>query len=120
MLVRVVYAGGVLVLLKRKGLSMKHVDENISNRALRLDGEEFHHCSFQTCTLEIAGTADLVLEKCTFTDCQWVFVEAAATTLAIMAKLHAGMILDGDRLIEQVFDSIRQGSGFGTPYRPVS
>lgn len=99
---------------------MKHVDENITNRAMRLDGEQFQHCSFHTCTLEIAGTTELVLEDCSFTDCQWVFVEAAATTIAIMARLHAGMIPDGNTLIEQVFASIRQGSGFGTPYRPVS
>ncbi len=109
-----------MVLLKRKGMSMKHIDEHITSRAVRLDGEEFRHCSFQSCTLEIGGTADLVLEQCTFTDCQWVFVEAAATTLAIMAKLNAGMIPDGPALIEQVFVSIRQGAGFGTPYRPVA
>ncbi len=102
-----------------EGVSMKHVDENITNRAVRLDGAEFHHCSFQICTLEIAGTAELVLEDCTFTDCQWVFVEAAATTVSIMAKLYTGKIPDGNTLIEQVFTSIRQGAGFGTPYRPV-
>ncbi len=42
-----------VVFLKRKGVSMKHVDEHITNRAVRLDGEEFRNCSFQTCTLEI-------------------------------------------------------------------
>ena len=99
---------------------MKHVGENITSRAVRLDGEEFRNCSFQACTLEIGGTADMVLENCTFTDCQWVFVEAAATTLAIMARLYAGAIPDGDTLIEQVFASIRQGAGFGTPYKPVA
>ena len=98
---------------------MKHVSEHITNRALRLDGEEFRSCSFQSCTLEIGGAADFVLDGCTFTDCQWVFVEAAATTVAIMARLHAGMIPSGDTLVEQVFASIRQGSGFGTPYKPV-
>src|SRR4051794_21511900 len=98
---------------------MKHVGENISNRAVRLDGDEFRNCSFVTCTLEIGGTADLVLDQCTFTDCQWVFVEAAARTLAIMAKFSAGMIPDGAHLIEQVCADIRQGSGFGTPYRAV-
>ena len=109
----------MVVLLKWKGVNMKHVDEHITNRAVRLDGEEFRNCSFQTCTLEIGGTTNLVLENCTFTDCQWVFVEAAATTLAIMARLYAGMIPDGDTLIEQVVTSIRQGAGFGTPYKPV-
>lgn len=99
---------------------MKHVDENITNRAVRLDGDEFRHCGFHTCTLEIGGTADFVLEDCTFTDCQWGFVEAAATTLAIMARLYAGQIPDGDSLIEQVFASIRQGAGFGTPYKPAA
>ena len=98
---------------------MQHVDENITNRAVRIDGEEFRHCSFQTCTLEIGGTADLVLDNCTFTDCQWVFTGAAATTLAILARLYAGAIPDGDALIEQVFASIRQGAGFGTPFKPV-
>ena len=110
----------LFVFLTSKGPRMKHVDENITNRAVRLDGEEFHHCSFQTCTLEIAGTAELVLDDCTFLDCQWVFVEAAATTVSIMAKLYGGMIPDGSTLIEQVFASIRQGSGFGTPYRAVA
>jgi hypothetical protein len=99
---------------------MKHVDEHIAHRAVRLDGEEFRNCGFHTCTLEIGGAADFVLEACTFTDCQWVFVDAAATTLAIMARLYAGMIPNGDALIEQVCASIRQGSGFGTPYKPVA
>lgn len=99
---------------------MKHVDENITNRAVRLDGDTFHGCSFRSCTLEIGGSADSVLDTCTFTVCQWVFVEEAATTLAIMARLYAGMIPDGDTLVEHVVASIRQGAGFGTPYRPVT
>ena len=98
---------------------MKHVGEHITNRALRLDGDAFHSCSFQRCTLEIGGAADFVLDQCTFTDCQWVFVEAAATTLAIMARLYAGLIPDGALLVEQVVVSIRHGVGFGTPYKPV-
>ena len=88
---------------------MKHVGEHIINRAVRLDGEEFRNCSFQTCTLEIGGTTNLVLENCTFTDCQWVFVEAAATTLAAIARLYAGMIPDRAALIEHVFAPIHQG-----------
>ena len=98
---------------------MKHTGEHIANRVVRLDGDEFRSCSFQTCTLEIGGAADIVLDGCTFTNCQWVFAGAAATTIAIMARLYAGMIPDGDTLVEQVFASIRQGSGFGTPYKPV-
>jgi hypothetical protein len=43
-----------------------------------------------------------------------VFVEAA-TTLSSMARLSAGLIPDGDRLIEHVIASIRHGTGFGTP-----
>ncbi len=96
---------------------MKHVDENITNRAVRLDGQEFHTCAFQTCTLEIGGAADIVLDSCTFTDCQWVFVEAAATTLAIMARLYAGLAMDGDALMEKIFADIRRGSGFGQPFK---
>jgi hypothetical protein len=98
---------------------MKHVGENITHRAVRLDGEAFHQCSFQACTLEIGGAAEVVLDQCTFTDCQWVFVEAAATTLAIMVRLYAGAIPNGDTLIEQVFAAIRQGTGFGTSFTPA-
>ena len=98
---------------------MKHMNEHLANRTVRLDGDEYHNCTFQTCTVEIGGMANLVLKDCTFTDCQWVFTEAAATTLAIMAQLYGGAIPDGDALIEQVFASIRQGSGYGTPYRPT-
>ncbi len=66
------------------------------------------------------GVAPTLLENCAFTDCLWVLVEAAATTLAAIARLYGGMIPDGAALIEQVFASTRQGSGFGTPYRPVA
>ncbi len=65
------------------------------------------------------GIAPTLLENCAFTDCLWVLVEAA-TTLAAMARLYRGMIPDGAALIEQVLASIRQGSWYGTPYRPVS
>jgi hypothetical protein len=95
---------------------MKHTNENFTNRALRLDGEEFHNCSFQNCTLEIGGAAEIVLDTCTFTTCRWVFVEAAATTLAIISRLYAGLAKDGDALIEQLFGYIRAGSGFGQPF----
>ena len=103
----------------RRDQRMKHVNEHITNRAVRVDGEAFHNCVFQNCTLEIGGVADVTLDGCTFTDCQWVFVEAAATTLAIMARLYAGAIPNGAALIEHVFASIRQGAGFGTPYKPA-
>src|SRR5687767_3597643 len=98
---------------------MKHEGENITNRVVRLDGEEFRTCSFHTCTLEIGGQAEVTLDTCTFTNCQWVFTEAAATTLAILARLYGGLIPDGDTLVEHVFASIRQGAGYGTPYTPV-
>ena len=96
---------------------MKHVDTKFSDRAIRLDGDEFHNCVFQTCTLEIGGAADVALRGCDFIDCQWVFVAAAATTVAIMAKLYAGMVTEGPALIEQTFDAIRQGSGYGQPFK---
>ena len=98
---------------------MKHADEHIANRVVRLDGEELRSCSFQTCTLEIGGSAGIVLDGCTFTDCRWALAGAAATTIAIVARLYAGMIPDGDTLVGHSVASIRQGSGFGTPYKPV-
>ncbi len=95
---------------------MQHVNEHLSNRAIRLDGEQFQNCVFQHCTLEIGGTADVVMDGCTILDCQWVFVDAAATTLSVMAKLYAGMVQDGDALMEQTFGYMRRGSGFGRPF----
>ena len=98
---------------------MQHAREHVADLLVRLDEEELRSCSFQTCTLEIGGSAGIVLDGCTFTDCRWVFAGAAATTIAIMARLYAGMSPDGDTLVEQVVASIRQGSGFGTPYKAV-
>ncbi len=97
---------------------MKHVDEHISNRAVRIDGGEFDNCVFQNCTLEIGGAAEFMIKGCTFIDCQWVFVEAAAITLRGMARIYAGMVKDGEALIEQTFEYIRRGSGFGRPFKP--
>ena len=99
---------------------MQHVDEHVSNRAVRLDGDVFHNCVFQNCTLEIGGAAEVVLDACTIIDCQWVFVDAAATTLGTMSKLYAGMVRGGDDLVEQVFEYIRRGSGFGRPFSPAT
>ncbi|MBA3945942.1 MAG: hypothetical protein H0X37_15420 [Herpetosiphonaceae bacterium] len=96
---------------------MKHTDEHISNRAVRLDGEDFHNCVFEECTLEIGGAADCVLDECSFIDCKWAFVGAAATTLALMARLSAGLVPDGKALMEQLFADIRRGAGFGQPFK---
>jgi hypothetical protein len=96
---------------------MKYVDVHISNRAVRLDGEEFDNCVFQNCTLEIGGAADFTLNDCTLLNCQWVFVDGAAVTLGAMARIYAGMVKDGEALVEQTFEYIRRGSGFGRPFK---
>jgi hypothetical protein len=104
--------------LDREGLGVKYVDVHISNRAVRLDGEEFDNCVFQNCTLEIGGAAEFTLDGCTLINCQWVFVDAAAVTLGAMARIYTGMVKDGEALVEQTFEYIRRGSGFGRPFRP--
>jgi len=72
-----------------------------------MDNEEFHYCKFERCTMIYAGTGGVIMDHCTFQDCQFAFEGAAGDTVKMMSALYQ---LSPD-LIEKTFDKIRLGLG---------
>jgi hypothetical protein len=89
------------------------MNKNIKNKyrktTVKLDNNEFVECSFEECTLQYAGKGPVAMIGCTFTNVQWVFVDAAQHTLQFLQELYHGMGEGGQRLVESTFDNIRKG-----------
>lgn len=88
----------------------QHTGNLYESTTIRLDGNAFENCTFDNCTLEFGGTDKVGITGCKFNGCQWVFVEAAATTIRFMSGLYTGFGPDGQKLVEDTFNNIRAGN----------
>jgi hypothetical protein len=77
---------------------------------IRVDGQRFIDCTFQSCTLEFAGEAVPFFERCTFIDVSWSFVEGAGNTIAFLQAMYNTFGSGGEGLVNTVFDMVRNKS----------
>ena len=84
------------------------------NVDVRLDGNVYHQCRFENCTLIYGGFGPVGMTSCVFANVRWAFVDAASNTLNFMASLYRGAGEGGQRVIEETFEAIRRGP----PARP--
>jgi hypothetical protein len=84
---------------------------------VRLDGNRFRNCTFQDCSLEFGGSDVVGMVGCTFTNCVWSFVGAAANTLSFLGAMYRGLGPDGGKLVERTFENIRSGNVTSTEAR---
>jgi hypothetical protein len=82
-----------------------HRGTTFTNTRVRVDNEEFHNCRFDGCMIVYGGTGGVIMDTCTFNNCNFEFEGAAGNTVKFMSGLYQ---LSSD-LIERTFDNIRFG-----------
>src|SRR5215471_19093637 len=86
----------------------KNIKNNYRKMTVKLDNNEFVECSFDECTLEYAAKGPVAMIGCTFSNVQWVFVDAADQTLRFLHGLYHGGGQGGRKVVESTFDNIRK------------
>ena len=88
---------------------IRNIGNTYTRVVVSLDGQHFEKCTFDHCTLQFSGTANVGLVDCTFTNCNWSFVGPAVTTLDFLSALYNGLGPSGKQLVEDTFENIRSG-----------
>ena len=73
-----------------------------------LDGNVYKACEFYRCRLVYRGGLPPAVSECRFTDCQWIFEDAADRTIAFMRAMYHGMDEGGRQIIDATFENIRK------------
>ena len=89
---------------------MRFQKEKFKNEPILLDGNEYFGCSFIRCELKFGASGDVTLGGCSFEQCKWSFVDAAARTIQFMMGLYHGTGEGGRKLIDETFKNIQHGS----------
>mgnify|MGYP006279649551 CR=1 FL=1 len=99
---------------KPKGRNQSEREEvsgqSFSSERVVLDGKHFVDCTFESCTLVYKGGRPPNFVRCDFAAPQFVFEEAAKSTVQLMSAIYNGI---DERIIEKTFDEIRKGFGDG-------
>jgi len=85
-------------------------DRTFSGERVVLDGKHFEDCSFDACRLVYRGGLPPDFVRCDFAAPQFVFEDAAQSTIQLMSAIYNGI---DERIIEKTFDEIRRGFGTG-------
>ncbi len=84
-------------------------NHKFENTDVRLDGNKYINCTFKRCHLIYGAKGVVTLDGCSFHECKWSFVDAAAMTINFMAGLYHGTGTGGKDLVEKTFENIRKG-----------
>ena len=91
-----------------------HVGEQFNNVHVVLDGEQFSGCTFTRCRIVYRAATPATIAGNTFDACGYEFEGPAANTIHFLRDLYHATGPQGPKLIEQVFESIRQPPDAGT------
>jgi len=91
------------------GLMATYRGKTFKDRVIKLDGNEYHDCTFERCKLRYAAAGKGVLSNNAIRECQWEFVGAALETIAFMTSLFHGLGPAGALVVEDLFTDIRTG-----------
>jgi len=92
---------------------MEHRDKEFDGKTIPLDGNTFTGCTFRNCclVLEAAGETPPDLGANRFEgDCALGFKGKGAAGLHLLAMLYHRGGEGGRRIVEQLFDQVRQGA----------
>jgi hypothetical protein len=78
-------------------------------RRFVIDGSRFVDCQFTRCKLIFRASDTVAFDGCTFTECDWVFEDAALLTLQFLSALRNGVGPEGVALVNEVFESVNEG-----------
>jgi hypothetical protein len=94
----------------RKGTTMRYVDQEFEGSRVVIDGNDYERCRFRRCTIVFTGWDGVSLDDCDFTDCTWVFEDAAATTIDFLRALEQGAANADNNLFDLVVAAIKDGT----------
>ena len=95
----------------------KHVDKQFNGGEVVLDGEQFSGCTFTRCRIIYRASTPATVAGNTFEACGYEFEGPAANTIHFLRDLYHGTGPHGPKLVEQVFEGIRQPPA-GSPSAP--
>jgi hypothetical protein len=75
-----------------------HRNSTFTKQKVLLDGNEYHHCKFTDCLIVI-GDGDVVIERCSFSDCKLLLQGKALTIGKLIQAITMGApmkVLDFD------------------------
>lgn len=90
----------------------QYVNSTFKNQEVVLDSKHFSKCLFENCLMIYGASGPVTMTECSFINTQWALVGAAQITIRFLGALyHGGQ--GGEELIEQLFETIRQGQTVG-------
>lgn len=84
-------------------------NETFSHTLIELDGKHFIQCQFLQCKLVFTAYETVAFDGCVFDQCDWVFDGPAETTLKFLSALYAGLRPQGELLVEEILNGVRNG-----------
>jgi len=88
---------------------MRHEDETFVQERIELGENEFRNCRFESCRLVYDGSPGVRIQNCDFEETRLELVEEAGNTLGFLQNIFHGFGEDGQAVVENFFDQIRQG-----------
>jgi hypothetical protein len=87
---------------------MLHEGETFVEERIELGGNQFRNCSFESCRLVFDGSEGVRIEDCDFEETRLELVDQAGTTLSFLQNMYHGFGDDGQAVVENLFDQIRE------------
>ncbi len=88
---------------------MEHRDETFVNQPVHLAEDHYVGCTFNACRLVYDGSAGVRIQDCNFEETRLELTEEAGNTLSFLQNIYHGFGEDGKRVVENLFDQIREG-----------
>lgn len=88
---------------------MRHEGEDFVQEEVELGGNKFLDCTFEDCRLLYDGSPGVRIEDCSFEETRLELTDEAGNTLSFLQNLYHGFGEDGQLVVENFFDQIRQG-----------
>jgi hypothetical protein len=88
---------------------MEHRGETFVDEEIPLGETRYVGCTFEGCRLVYGGEAGVQIEDCDFEDTRLELTEEAGNTLSFLQNLYHGFGEDGQAVVENLFDQIREG-----------
>jgi hypothetical protein len=87
---------------------MQFKNRTFRNERVELDGNEFHGCDIQHCTLVYQGGGGPLLDSCTIAHNQFVFEESAGNTINFLRDFYHGGFQDAIQpVIDHILNNVR-------------
>ena len=87
---------------------MKYTKRTFEKRRVRLDGNEFHECTFNECLLEVGGVPFKWGANNHLIESGFTFVDRAASFLIFLQEFYQDPVFQP--MIEELFVNIRAGT----------